>query len=141
GLSWTSARFGKGCSHLSRSSKTPKSDLLRDMPVRGSLLRHSLDTRPAGTLYHYTSGSGFMGIVKDRCIHLTHSQYLNDREECLLAVNKVRHDIETRQERASNSQDLYEAMLEDVPGDGFYTNVCVGSFSAANDSLPQWRAY
>jgi hypothetical protein len=46
----------------------------------GSVIHH-LEQTPAKPLYHYTTQEGLLGIVKNREIWATHTQYLNDRLE------------------------------------------------------------
>jgi len=45
-----------------------------------------LSQTPSAPLYHYTTQSGFMGIVSNKEIWATHTQYLNDSKEFLHAV-------------------------------------------------------
>ncbi len=117
--------------------------------MKRAILNDALLRKPEKPLYHYTTQSGLLGIIKDRKIWATHTQYLNDRREFLHAVDLVRDQIErlfkeqntqTGQESAARMEALERIrdMLSRSP-EGI--NVCVCSFSEANDSLSQWRAY
>jgi len=93
-------------------------------------------------LYHYTDQKGLLGILGDKEIWLTHSQYLNDHKEFLLAVEMVKEQVEIlKSDRPdSESQEIIEIMLGNL--DGLHqANVMVCSFSEEPDSLSQWRAY
>lgn len=98
-------------------------------------------------LYHYTTQTGLLGIINDRRIWATHTQYLNDRREFLHAVDLVRGEIQrllneqstppasaARTEALSRMQNALSLSPEHI-------NVCVCSFSEDSDSLSQWRAY
>lgn len=83
-----------------------------------------------------------MGIIRDKEIRATHTQYLNDQKEYLHALSLVVDEINKRKKTASNSdiERLLDEMLEGVNGIESI-NVCVCSFSEERDSLSQWRAY
>src|SRR5215216_2147689 len=38
------------------------------------------------SLFHYTTGDGLLGIVKDRCLFATHADFSNDSSECKLIL-------------------------------------------------------
>jgi hypothetical protein len=117
--------------------------------LKRAILNDALLRKPERPLYHYTTQSGLLGIIKDRRIWATHTQYLNDRREFLHAVDLVRGEIErlfkdqntqTGQESAACVEAL-ERMRDILSQSPEGINVCVCSFSEANDSLSQWRAY
>jgi hypothetical protein len=101
------------------------------------------------TLYHYTTQTGLLGIIRDRQIWATHTQYLNDRREFLHAVDLVRGEIlrlldeqNTRPGEASTTRaEALNRMHDAVSLSPEHINVCVCSFSEDSDSLSQWRAY
>ncbi|HXC42362.1 MAG TPA: DUF2971 domain-containing protein [Candidatus Dormibacteraeota bacterium] len=105
--------------------------------------------KPKNPLYHYTTQAGLLGIIKDRQIWATHTQYLNDRREFLHAVDLVRGEIQrfldernTGQEAASAVRvEALNRMREMLLMSPEHINVCVCSFSEDSDSLSQWRAY
>lgn len=107
------------------------------------LLTKILAQTPSTPLFHYTTQSGLIGIVKSGHIWATHTQYLNDRREFRHAVDLVQAEIEDL--RHAVKSDLERARLdgmsEDLNATPEQVNVCVCSFSEVPDSLPQWRAY
>jgi hypothetical protein len=55
-----------------------------------------LSREPTGTLYHYTTQAGLLGILSDKDIWATHTQYLNDASEYRYAIGVVTTEIEKR---------------------------------------------
>jgi hypothetical protein len=103
--------------------------------------------KPKIPLYHYTRETGLLGIIKDRQIWATHTQYLNDRREFLHAVDLVGGEIQrlldnqsTRHAEAPRNEAL-KRMLSALSPSPEHVNVCVCSLSEDSDSLSQWRAY
>ena len=111
--------------------------------MKRAILNDVLSQKPEKPLYHYTTQRGLLGIINERKIWATHTQYLNDRREFLHAVDLVRGEIDrlltTGQTVAQiGALGKMREMLTQSP-EGI--NVCVCSFSEASDSLSQWRAY
>ena len=120
------------------------------MPQKAAVLNDILSRKPDKPLYHYTTQKGLLGIIKNREIWVTHTQYLNDRREFLHAVDLMRREIERLlQQEASSQSDQFarkevllrmqQAVSESMSPQSI--NVCVCSFSEDSDSLSQWRAY
>ena len=110
--------------------------------MKRQILTDVLSRIPPDALYHYTTQSGFLGIVRNKEIWATHTQYLNDQSEYLHALRIVREEIDAVTKATNDSR--HKALLKDMALDveGIESmNVCVCSFSEDNDSLPQWRAY
>jgi len=109
--------------------------------MKRAILNEVLSRKPEVPLYHYTSQSGLLGIIDKREIWATHTQYLNDRREYLLALELVQNEIDalraTVNEEDRNVLDDMKNGLSGVEK----MNVCVCSFSEEQDSLSQWRAY
>lgn len=106
------------------------------------ILKDIFSQTPPEILYHYTTQTGLLGIIKDEEIWATHTQYLNDQREYLYAVEMVKDEIDIAMDKAANRQ--HKTILKDMADDleGVEkVNVCVCSFSEDGDSLPQWRAY
>ncbi len=100
------------------------------------------------TLYHYTTQAGLLGIIKCRCLWTTNIFYLNDSREFNYALELAHADLKERISgpAARNEQkQFYENALMTLGGiapsalEAF--SLHVGSFSAKDDSLSQWRAY
>jgi hypothetical protein len=114
-----------------------------------AILNDALSRKPETPLYHYTTQTGLLGIINNRQVWATHTQYLNDRREFLHAVDLVRVEIrrlldekDARPGEASTTRtEALERMLAGVSLSPENINVCVCSFSEDSDSLSQWRAY
>jgi hypothetical protein len=135
--------------------------------MKRKILSDVLSQRPDGLLYHYTTQAGLLGIIRDREIWMTHTQYLNDSREFLHALQVVREElvdyVRNNRERRDRTnietlgfpvppelgsheaevERTLQEMLECVgEGAGIESiNVCLASFSEDGDSLSQWRAY
>jgi len=102
---------------------------------------------PAGEekiLYHYTNQKGLLGILQNREIWATHSQYLNDEREFLHALDLCKTEIADRKSKLDAESETARVLsrMEDVSKwSPETTNLFVSSFSEEPDSLPQWRAY
>jgi hypothetical protein len=101
-----------------------------------------LSKTPPPLLYHYTTQSGLLGILKSKKIWATHTQYLNDQLEFQHAVSIAKQELFNMGlgPPHHDNRDLLEEMkdgIEDIES----INVCVCSFSEAGDILSQWRAY
>jgi hypothetical protein len=117
-------------------------------PKKRAILNDVLSRKPDKPLYHYTTQTGLIGIIKGREIWATHTQYLNDRREFLHAVDLVREEIKRLLDQEAldgSSQPVREQVLlrmqQAVSTSPETINVCVCSFSEESDSLSQWRAY
>jgi hypothetical protein len=117
--------------------------------LKHAILNDVLSRKPEKPLYHYTTQTGLLGIIKDRQVWATHTQYLNDRREFLHAVDLVRGEIQrlineqnTRTGEASATRtEALNRMHDALSLSPEHINVCVCSFSEDSDSLSQWRAY
>jgi len=110
--------------------------------MKRQILTDVFSCSPPDALYHYTTQSGLVGILKNNAIWATHSQYLNDQREYLYALEIVKDEISAMVDASADLQhkSLLHDMAEDIDGiEGM--NVCVCSFSEDRDSLSQWRAY
>jgi len=113
-------------------------------PKKRAILNDVLSRKPDKPLYHYTTQKGLLGIIKNRQIWATHTQYLNDRREFVHAVDLVREEIKRLLDEAPHKSAREYALanmraaVSRSPQD---INICVCSFSEERDSLSQWRAY
>ena len=112
--------------------------------MKRAILNDVLSPRLDKPLYHYTTQSGLLGIIRSREMWVTHTQYLNDRREFVHAVDLVRAEISrllaASPKDSSRTENLnrMEQALQWTPES---INVCVCSYSEEQDSLSQWRAY
>ena len=61
--------------------------------MENDILEDVFNEEPPDTLYHYTNLEGLMGIIQDKAIWATHTQYLNDTKEYTLALGLIRDEI------------------------------------------------
>ena len=121
----------------------------RTLNLKNAILNDVLSRKPEKPLYHYTTQAGLLGIIRDRQIWATHTQYLNDRREFLHAVDLMRAEIlrllneqNTRPgESSAKRKEALNRMHDAISLSPEHINVCVCSFSEDSDSLSQWRAY
>ena len=104
-----------------------------------SLLEELLNRRPPGPICHYTSHSGLIGIVKNKCIWATSIHHLNDATEFEYARGIMARII------GEKSKDGIGAVLSDRLTKALEgiarINLFVACFSEKPDLLSQWRAY
>jgi len=109
-----------------------------------SNVREVLERTPPPILYHYTTQQGLLGIINDKEIWATHTQYLNYVREFRHALDLAKEELSAMQnEPARNERErtcLAEMERALLPGME-RINVCVCSFSEHGDVLSQWRAY
>jgi hypothetical protein len=125
-------RFGEVCTWRGLKLTEPANCI----PAR---MIFCLSPMPAGTLYHYTNQGGLLGIIRDRTIWMTHTQYLNELSTPLIWSGKEINRLQgTTKPETSQAQVLLQ--LEQALGlSPESINVCVCSFSEEPDSLSQWR--
>jgi DUF2971 family protein len=116
-------------------------DVLRRL--RSALWPPALE-RPTKPLFHYTNGSGFDGILKDRAIWASDYRFLNDSTEIEYGEDLV---LGVLRELVPTSQGSARVLFDDFVQ--FYdkyriTNqghIFIASLSEEPDALSQWRAY
>jgi hypothetical protein len=108
-------------------------------PTLLSLLRASVPP----LLYHYTSVTGFEGIVTSKSIWASAAQFLNDTKEYKLAMDIARRHIAAVQEREVLNRDRAKLLgyLHDQCERMEDLEVCIFSLSVEGDLLSQWRGY
>jgi hypothetical protein len=94
-----------------------------------------------GTIFHYTSQEGLLGIIRNKSLWTSDIRYLNDSTEFAYAVELSRTKLgrKLRAERGPWNT-YYGAVLDGldaIKGIPLF----VGSFSEQGDLLSQWRAY
>jgi hypothetical protein len=95
-----------------------------------------------GDLYHYTSLSGFRGIVDTKGFWASDNRYLNDAQEVShgreLAAQVL--DYKARRPHFAPFRTVLE-VVRDAMHDRPQTGQLIVCFSKARDSLEQWRGY
>ena len=107
-------------------------------------VKEILFRQPPEILYHYTGQEGLLGIIGEREIWASHTQYLNDQREFRHAIELVQDELSLMAERAGTQAGPFVAEMDQGmrQHDGMESiNVCVCSFSEKGDILSQWRAY
>lgn len=96
------------------------------------------------TLYHYTDGPGFKGILESATIWFTDYRHMNDPSELLHGIDMAKDVARI----AANGADgrvrlLLETLSDMFSARNFSTTLefLIGSFSRERDELGQWRAY
>src|SRR5579871_5263735 len=106
-------------------------------------IKEVLQRTPPPILYHYTTQQGLLGIIGNKDIWATHTQYLNDIREYRHALDLVTEELSTRSLAATDDATIkyLTAMKKLISLNLESINVCVCSFSENGDVLSQWRAY
>lgn len=98
--------------------------------------------RQHGTLYHYTSLSGVMGIVESGSLRATDIRFFNDAAEMKHTADLLRTIIAQREEAGASNQRLLVQLREWLSHrltDGHM--LYVACFTANGNLLSQWRSY
>ncbi|HEX3487546.1 MAG TPA: DUF2971 domain-containing protein [Micropepsaceae bacterium] len=99
------------------------------------------------SLYHYTDGSGLIGILREQRMHATHVAYLNDVSEIRHSIEKLQSELRQLYERASDPDEKeffhLGVRLLDLPLNDHaeLAQIWVVCFSSEQNQLSQWRAY
>jgi hypothetical protein len=101
------------------------------------------------TVWHYTDGNGFLGILQSGRIYATQVSALNDSKETEYATDLFRDEVKKaiiEQAEKSDVVSFFESILEQVkegpdgPTQGI-SKFYVTCFSARPDDLNQWSKY
>ncbi len=95
---------------------------------------------PQGTLYHYTSLSGAMGIIEQGSLRTTEAQFFSDAAEITHTVNLLRAGIRRSQVPLlpTLEGELLRRLSERLIGGHLRF---IASFTANGNLLSQWRSY
>jgi DUF2971 family protein len=108
-----------------------------------------LEFDPETILWHYTTGSGLLGIIESGTIHATHVACLNDSTEIRYASKLYRDALIELQEKNAEDADAHLflnkvlEMTNEDPAIPIHapSRFFVACFSPQEDDLSQWRAY
>lgn len=100
-------------------------------------------------LYHYTNANALVGIIKNREVWATGSNYLNDPTEVSYAATALAEEMQQalryceHKEQVQNALDLLKASFVDPNPTAQYheDRTFVSSFSRSDRSLTLWRLY
>lgn len=103
--------------------------------------RH-LEKEPPEILYHYTSLSSMLSIVKSKCFYASNIFYLNDSMEYRHARKLIADRIGQRLEGLSKTRErIAMEWHQKLFTQEQLKPVYVASFSEKSDDLSQWRGY
>lgn len=97
------------------------------------------------TLFHYTDAAGLVGIIRNREVWATGSNYLNDPTEVVFAAAALRarlRSVHTDPERVSAALDVLETYIDPHSPDQYQEDRSfITSFSRSDQNLTLWRLY
>ena len=97
---------------------------------------------PDKTLYHYTSLTGLLGIIKSQSFWASDIRYFNDAAEMKHTADLLRSEISRRLEQGKGNSKLLSQFREWIQHritDGHM--IFVTSLTANGNLLSQWRGY
>ncbi|MDQ3816513.1 MAG: DUF2971 domain-containing protein [Acidobacteriota bacterium] len=101
-----------------------------------------LQRTPPGLIYHYTSQTGLLGILKNKCIWATNIHYQNDSKEFQHALELSKEVIDSlRDNNPSGEEERLLRALKQTLYSIQTIHIYVSSFSEHKDMLSQWRGY
>ncbi len=108
----------------------------------GSLTEKLFGDTPQEPLYHYTTLTGLLGIVRDKHLWASDIRYMNDSAELKHAADLIRLEVQERIARGRGKADLLGQFVDWV--DNRITNghlLFGASFRSHGNLLSQWRGY
>jgi hypothetical protein len=108
----------------------------------GSLTENLFSDNPREPLYHYTTLTGLLGIVRDKSLWASDIRYMNDSAELRHAADLIRLEVQERIARGRGKADLLGQFVDWV--DNRITNghlLFGASFRSHGNLLSQWRGY
>jgi len=123
-------------------------DKLKDLSnkLNDSILAKSqskIDLSSGKKIYHYTNIAGLKGIIESGSLWLSDATFLNDSEELLDGKNIAEQRLEDKLRfcKDEDFKSVLELTKQGLEDEKQYANIFIASFSEANESLEQWRAY
>ena len=116
--------------------------------VEQAAVQHLMDRliersgRQPDLVYHYTTDSGLLGIIREKCLWATDIRYLNDSKELHYTLELASGHLQQLQrgtypEQEANLLEEWHRAISNVQRFPVY----VAAFSRHQDKLSQWRAY
>nr|WP_321466447.1 DUF2971 domain-containing protein [uncultured Desulfobulbus sp.] len=107
-----------------------------------SLSRELYADIPMGTLYHYTTFSGLLGIVRSRALWASDVRYMNDSAELRHTSDLIRAEVQERVDRGLGNGNLLSLFADWVAHRITNGHMLFGaSFRSHGNLLSQWRGY
>lgn len=106
-----------------------------------SLAEKHYSEKPTGTLYHYTSLAGLIGIIESRALWVSDTRYLNDSAEMKYLVDLLGSEAQKRtgQNRNDNLLTQFKDWISHRIVDGHM--LFVASLTTNGNLLSQWNRY
>jgi len=97
---------------------------------------------PVGTLYHYTTFSGLLGIVRSRALWASDIRYMNDSAELRHTADLIGAEVRERIDTGHANSGLLSLFLDWVAHRITNGHMLFGaSFRSHGNLLSQWRGY
>ncbi|MBM9537075.1 DUF2971 domain-containing protein [Desulfobulbus alkaliphilus] len=97
---------------------------------------------PQGTLYHYTTFTGLLGIVESRALWASDIRYMNDSAELRHTADLIRAEVRERIEAGHPDSGLLTQFVDWVRHRITNGHLLFGaSFRSQGNLLSQWRGY
>ncbi len=110
--------------------------------LNSETLNDVLSTKPPERLFHYSSPSGLVGMIKSRQVWATNISFLNDAKEIEHAVDYAKNAIENFEKKNNWTEDEIELLKEMHRNAGSAAKrIYIFSLTEERDLLSQWRAY
>lgn len=95
------------------------------------------------TLYHYTDGSAFLGIVKNNEMWASHIRFMNDTKEGLLALDRLEEVVNDNKNlvKGHNIDSLIKSVKKSFAKETASLGIFIISFCEVKDDLNLWRGY
>lgn len=102
-----------------------------------------LQNRPTQTLYHYTSESGFLGILRAKKLWFSDLALANDPRELLLGYETLIDalDLVRQGDCSASDRDLLRRLESLLALHHAHSQAFCCCFSVARDELPMWSTY
>lgn len=97
---------------------------------------------PMGALYHYTTFSGLLGIVRSRALWASDIRYMNDSAELRHTADLIKAEVRERIDRGHANANLLSQFADWVAHRITNGHMLFGaSFRSHGNLLSQWRGY
>ena len=97
---------------------------------------------PLGTLYHYTTLSGLLGIVRSRALWASDIRYMNDSAELRHTADLIKAEVAERIDSGHPNSSLLSQFVDWVAHRITNGHMLFGvSFRSHGNLLSQWRGY
>jgi hypothetical protein len=97
------------------------------------------------TVYHYTTSSGFVGILSEEAMWASHASFLNDESEVSYSVEQISQALNWAKSvyAVSHPQhiDFIARVIQDAASAGNIMPRFIVAFSTKRDHLSQWERY